>query len=165
MAPKVLRLQTALNRNDVPAHLGGCRLRVHAHDGRPTAPLRAHPRLTALEIDPGPTPTQHRMSLALLNAIRTENIQTGADVVALYNGIDVGEDKSEIESLSVSHPGAHLERLSTQELRRLDTQVPLDTLRAVVDVATEIGGEGPQGKPVGTIFVVRDSRMPNDLAS
>jgi len=36
--------------------------------------------------------------------------------------------------------------------------VPLETLRAVVDLATEIGSEGREGKPVGTLLVVGDSR-------
>ena len=36
--------------------------------------------------------------------------------------------------------------------------MPLETLRAVVDLATEIGREGREGKPVGTMFVVGDTR-------
>jgi len=36
--------------------------------------------------------------------------------------------------------------------------VPLETLRAVVDLATEIGREGREGKPVGTMFVVGDTK-------
>ena len=39
------------------------------------------------------------------------------------------------------HLGEHLERLTAQDLRKLDTHVPLETLRAVVDLATEIGRE------------------------
>ena len=35
--------------------------------------------------------------------------------------------------------------------------MPLETLRAVVEVATEIGREGREGKPVGTMFVVGDT--------
>jgi DNA integrity scanning protein DisA with diadenylate cyclase activity len=34
----------------------------------------------------------------------------------------------------------------------------LETLKVVVDLAIEIGREGREGKPVGTIFVVGDSR-------
>ena len=80
---------------------------------------------------------------ALLEAVAAEKLQTGADVVALYNGIEAGENQPEpIDSLSVIHLGEHLERLSAQDLRKLDTQVPLETLRAVVDLATEIGREG-----------------------
>jgi DNA integrity scanning protein DisA with diadenylate cyclase activity len=36
--------------------------------------------------------------------------------------------------------------------------VPLETLRAVVDLATQIGREGREGHPVGTMFVVGDTR-------
>jgi DNA integrity scanning protein DisA with diadenylate cyclase activity len=99
------------------------------------------------------------MSLALLEAIALEKIRPGAHVIALYNGIGVMEDRPEhIDSISVIHLGEHLERLSAQDLRKLDTQVPLESLRAVVDVATEIGREGREGKPVGTLFVVGDAR-------
>jgi DNA integrity scanning protein DisA with diadenylate cyclase activity len=59
--------------------------------------------------------------------------------------------------MSLIHLGEHLERLTAQDLRKLDTQVPLETLRAVVDLATEIGQEGREGKPVGTMFVVGDT--------
>src|SRR5262249_20333444 len=111
------------------------------------------------DIEPGPTPTQERMSLALLEAVAGEKLRPGADVVALYNGIEAEEGKPEpIDSLSVIHLGEHLERLSAQELRKLDTRVPLATLRAVVDLATAIGREGREGKPVGTLFVVGDTR-------
>jgi DNA integrity scanning protein DisA with diadenylate cyclase activity len=139
--------------------LGGCRLLVAAQDGDLTQKLKEHPGLTVLDIDPGPTPTQERMSLALLQAVANEKLQTGAHVVALYNGIEAEENGAEhIDSLSIIHLGEHLERLSAQELRKLDTQVPLETLRAVVDLATEIGREGREGKPVGTMFVVGDTR-------
>jgi DNA integrity scanning protein DisA with diadenylate cyclase activity len=43
-------------------------------------------------------------------------------------------------------------------LRQLETRVPLDTLRIVVDLAVEISREGREGKPVGTLLVVGDSR-------
>src|SRR5438046_2150035 len=86
-------------------------------------------------------------------------LRPGAHVVPLYNGIE-GEDKrpEDIDSLSVIHLGEHLERLTARDLRQLDTQVPLETLRAVVDLATEIGREGREGQPVGTMFVVGDHR-------
>jgi DNA integrity scanning protein DisA with diadenylate cyclase activity len=145
-------------------HLGGCRLLVAAQDGILTQKLKEHPGLTVLEIDPGPTPTQERMSLALLEAVASERLRSGAHVVALYNGIEGEQDRPEpIDSLSVIHLGEHLERLSAQDLRKLDTQVPLETLRAVVDLATEIGREGREGKPVGTMFVVGDTRKVMDM--
>src|SRR5207249_5579638 len=79
---------------------------------------------------------------------------------------EAGEGTPEhIDSLSVIQLGEHLERLSAQELRKLDTQVPLETLRAVVDLATAIGREGREGKPVGTILVVGDTRKVLSMSS
>jgi DNA integrity scanning protein DisA with diadenylate cyclase activity len=155
----LLLTETDLDWRAVLDHLGGCRLLVAAEDGNLTGRLKSHPELTVLEIDPGPTPRQERMSLALLEAVRSDRLRQGADVIALYNGIDVGEEKAEpLDSLSVIHLGEHLERLSAQDLRNLDTQVPLETLRAVVDLTLEIGREGREGHPVGTMFVVGDTR-------
>jgi DNA integrity scanning protein DisA with diadenylate cyclase activity len=120
--------------------------------------LQADSRLQVLDIDPGPTPTQEEMSIALLEAVATDRLKSGAQVIALYNGIGVENDRPEhIDSLSVIHLGEHLERLTAADLRKLDTHVPLETLRAVVELATEIGQEGREGKPVGTMFVVGDT--------
>lgn len=140
----------------LPVH----KLLIAAQDPALLAKLRRNPLLTVLDIDAGPTPTQERMSLALLEAVARDKIWPGAHVVALYNGIGGGEDDrpEHIDSLSLIHLGEHLERLTAQDLRKLDTQVPLETLRAVVDLATEIGREGREGKPVGTMLVVGDTK-------
>jgi DNA integrity scanning protein DisA with diadenylate cyclase activity len=159
-ADAVLMLtESDLDWDAVLVYLPECKLLVAAQNALLTRRLKEHPGLEVLDIDPGPAPTQERMSLALLEAVASEKLRTGAHVVALYNGIDTGADTPEqIDSLSVIHLGEHLERLTAQDLRRLDTQVPLETLRAVVDLATEIGREGREGKPVGTLFVVGDTR-------
>src|SRR4051812_44986394 len=152
----LLLTETDLDWDAVHHHLDGCRLLVAAEDSQLTNTLKARPELTVLDIDPGPTPTQERMSLALLEAVRSDRLRQGADVVALYNGIDVGHEEQQagqIDSLSIIHLGEHLERLTASDLRQLDTHVPLETLRAVVDLALEIGREGREGKPVGTMFV------------
>src|SRR5438874_1212491 len=155
----LLLTETNLDWEAVRELLSGCRLLVAAQDGALTQKLKEEHGLTVLDIDPGPTPTQERMSLALLEAVASEKLHTGADVVALYNGIEAEEGKPEhIDSLSVIHLGEHLERLSAQELRKLDTKVPLETLRAVVDLATAIGREGREAHPVGTMLVVGDTR-------
>lgn len=120
--------------------------------------LLTNPRLHVLDIDPGPTPTHEQMSVALLEAVATDKLKTGAHVIALYNGIGVEHDRPEqVDSVSVIHLGEHLERLTAADLRKLDTQVPLETLRAVVELATEIGQEGREGHPVGTMIIVGDT--------
>jgi DNA integrity scanning protein DisA with diadenylate cyclase activity len=75
-------------------------------------------------------------------------------VVALYSGFEEGS----VDSISVVDLGDHLGRLTARDLRQLETRVPLDTLKTVVDLALEIGREGREGKPVGTLFVVGDTR-------
>jgi DNA integrity scanning protein DisA with diadenylate cyclase activity len=155
----LLLTETDLDWDAVLDMLGPCRLLVAAEDGPNVRQLRDRSDITVLDIDPGPTPTQERMSLALLEAVRTDQLRQGADVITLYNGIEAEQGAPDpIDSLSVIHLGEHLERLSSQDLRRLDTQVPLETLRAVVDTAVEIGREGREGHPVGTMFVVGDTR-------
>jgi DNA integrity scanning protein DisA with diadenylate cyclase activity len=150
--------ETDLDWHAVRQHLDGCRLLVAAEDQALTERLKAHPGLTVLDIEAGPTPTQERLSLALLEAVRSEELRQGADVVAVYNGIAAGDEPEPADSLSVVHLGEHLERLSARDLRKLDTQVPLETLKAVVDLALAIGREGREGHPVGTMFVVGDTR-------
>jgi DNA integrity scanning protein DisA with diadenylate cyclase activity len=112
-----------------------------------------------IDLDPEPIPTQERMNSALLKAVSEDQLQPGAHVVALYNGIATLEDAPEpVDSLSVIHLGEHLERMTAQDLRVLGDAAPIEVLRAVVDLATEIGREGREGQPVGTILVVGDTR-------
>jgi DNA integrity scanning protein DisA with diadenylate cyclase activity len=155
----LLLTETDLDWPAVRQLLDGCRLLVAAEDEALAEKLKARPDLTVLDIDAGPTPTHERLSLALLEAVRSEELRHGADVVALYNGIEARRDEPEpVDSLSIIHLGEHLERLSARDLRKLDTQVPLETLKAVVDLALAIGREGREGHPVGTMFVVGDTR-------
>src|SRR5205085_9950479 len=55
----------------------------------------AIPNLRILDIDPGPTPMHEHISVALLEAVATEKLKTGAHVVVLYNGIGVEHDRPE----------------------------------------------------------------------
>lgn len=155
----LLLTETDLDWADVREHLGACRLLVAAEDRELTHRFKKVGGLTVLDIDPGKSSTQERMSMALLEAVRREHLRHGADVVVLYNGIEASGDVPEpVDSLSVIHLGEHLERLDARDLRRLETHVPLETLRTVVNLALAIGREGREGHPVGTMFVVGDTR-------
>lgn len=161
----LLMTETDLDWDSVVEILPVEKLLVAGQDAELIKRVRKNPALTVLDIDAGPTPTQERMSLALLEAVARDKIWPGAHIVALYNGISVENERPEhIDSLSLIHLGEHLERLTSQDLRKLDTQVPLETLRAVVDLATEIGGEGREGKPVGTMFVVGDTKKVQSMS-
>jgi DNA integrity scanning protein DisA with diadenylate cyclase activity len=151
--------ETPMDWDEARLRLANCRVLVAAHNRSLTEDLGMRNDFSVLDLDPEPVPIQDRMNLALLKAIAKEQLQPGSNVLVLYNGIALEQDKPEpIDSMSVMHLNEHLERLTASDLRLLDTLVPLETLRLVVDLATEIGREGREGKPVGTIFVVGDTR-------
>jgi diadenylate cyclase len=99
-------------------------------------------------------PVHEKLTQALLESVADDILAAGAQVVAIYSGFEAGT----IDSVSLIHLGEHLGQLTARDLRQLETRVPLDTLKTVVDMAVEIGREGREGKPVGTLFVVGDSR-------
>ena len=151
--------ETALDWSEVGRYLVGCKLFVAAENPALTRPLQDHPEWTVIDVDPEPLPTQERMNNALLKAVSNEFLAPGAHVVVLYNGIATFEDAPEpVDSLSVIHLGEHLERMTPQDLRVLGKSVPTAVLRATVDLATEVGREGREGQPIGTIVVVGDTR-------
>ena len=100
------------------------------------------------------SPVYERLTQALVEGVADDFLAPGARVVAIYSGFEADS----IDSISVIDLGDHLGRLTASDLRKLETRVPLDTLKTVVDLALEIGREGREGKPVGTLFVVGDTR-------
>ncbi|MEC7567108.1 MAG: DNA integrity scanning protein DisA nucleotide-binding domain protein [Planctomycetota bacterium] len=101
------------------------------------------------------SPVQERMETALLDCVANDILEAGSQVVALYSGFD----SKAVDSISVLRLGEHLGKLTARDLRQLETSVPLETLKAVVDLAIEIGHEGREGSPVGTLFVVGSTRQ------
>jgi len=99
-------------------------------------------------------PVYERLTQALLESVADDILEPGCRVVSLYSGFEQGE----IDSLSLLDLGEHLGRLTVADLRQLESCVPLETLRTVVNLALEIGREGREGKPIGTLFVVGDTR-------
>jgi diadenylate cyclase len=110
--------------------------------------------LIGVEIEASEAAIAERISLALIEAVANDQLQAGDRVVVVYSGFEA----EALDSLSVIRLGEHLERLTARDLRALETSVPFETLKAVVDVAVEIGREGREGKPVGTLVVVGDAR-------
>lgn len=103
---------------------------------------------------PSATPVYERLTQALLEGVADELLPTGARVVAVYSSFE----PNVIDSLSIIRLGEHLGQLTVRDLRQLKTRIPLDTLKMVVDLAVDIGREGREGKPVGTLIVVGDHR-------
>lgn len=110
--------------------------------------------LEAVCLNMADSPVYDRLTQAVLEAVADDILKPGARVVVIYSGFDADA----MDSVSVINLGEHLDRLTGRDLRQLETRVPLDTLKVVVDLAVEIGREGREGKPVGTMFVVGDTR-------
>jgi DNA integrity scanning protein DisA with diadenylate cyclase activity len=110
--------------------------------------------LPTVVLDMAEHPVHGKLARALLEGVADEFLKPGARTVAIYSAFEPGM----IDSISVIDLGDHLGRLTTRDLQQLETSVPLDTLKTVVDLALEIGYEGREGKPVGTLFVVGDHR-------
>jgi len=100
------------------------------------------------------SPVYEQLTQALLESVADDLLPPGGSVIALYSGFEAGV----IDSLSVIRLNEHLGRLTVRDLRQLETRVPLDTLKTTVDLAVDIGREGREGKPVGTLMVVGDHR-------
>lgn len=105
-------------------------------------------------LDMEAAPVFEKLQQGLLEAVADELLPPGANIIAVYSGFDA----SQIDSISFIELNDHLGRLTARDLQSLETKVPLDTLKTVVDLAVEIGREGREGKPVGTMFVVGDHR-------
>ena len=117
--------------------------------------------LKAIELEPTEAAITERISLALIEAVANDQLKAGVRIVVVYSGFEA----EAIDSMSVIRLGEHLERLSAHDLQALETSVPFETLKAVVDTAVEIGREGREGKPVGTLIVVGDAQRPVAHAS
>jgi len=100
------------------------------------------------------TPIYDVLTQAILRAVADDLLMPGSRVVALYSGFDPGH----FDSVSLINLGEHLDRLTGRDLRQLETKVPLKTLKVVVDLAVEVGRDGREGKAVGCLFVVGDTR-------
>lgn len=110
--------------------------------------------LATVLLDMDGSPVYERLTQALLEGVADDLLPPSGCVVAIYSGFEAGV----IDSLSVVHLDEHLGRLTVRDLRQLETRVPLDTLKTVVDLAVAIGREGREGKPVGAFFIVGDHR-------
>lgn len=107
-----------------------------------------------VQIEDMELPVSEQIAAALLEAVAEETLRLGDTVILLYPSFT----PEEIDSLSIVHLSDRLERFTAADLKQLETSVPLETLRLVIDLALEIAREGREGKPVGTMFVVGDVR-------
>lgn len=110
--------------------------------------------LLALPLNKEKSPLLERLQHALLEAVADGFLKSNEDVVALYSGFE----SQKIDSISHIRLDDRLRRLTSRDLQRLESSVPLKSLKTVIDLASQIGREGREGKKVGTIFVLGDTR-------
>ena len=99
-------------------------------------------------------PVYDQLMQAILRSIADDIIKPGSQIVAMYGGFE----SNIIDTVSLISLKEHLNRLTSTDLRSLNTTVPLDTLKTIVNLAIDIGLSGREGKPVGTLFVVGDKQ-------
>ena len=107
-----------------------------------------------IELDAEVSPVSERLTQGLLESVAQELVAPGAAVIAVYSAYEAAK----IDSISFIRMHEHLGRLTARDLRKIETKVPLEILKVVVDLAIEVGREGREGKPVGTLFVVGDHK-------
>ncbi len=117
--------------------------------------------LRPLALNKEKAPLLERLQEALLEAAADEMIRTNGEVVAVYSGFQSGR----LDSISHLQLDERMRRFTVRDLQTLESSVPLKTIKAVVDLASQIGREGREGKPVGTLFVVGDTRKVLEHAS
>ena len=141
----------SLDWEDVRSATGDARVLVAV--GEKLVPAAAAAGLEAVEVEATDSGIAERITLALIETVANDFLKSGARIVVAYPAFD-----SELDTISSIRLGERLERLSSRDLRALETSVPFETLKAVVDVAVAVGREGREGKPIGTMIVVGDTR-------
>ncbi len=117
--------------------------------------------LAPLALNKEKAPMLERLQEALLEAAADELIRPNGEVVAVYSGFQAGR----LDSISYLQLDERMRRFTSRDLQVLESSVPLKTIKAVVDLAVDIGREGREGKAVGTLFVVGDTRKVLDHSS
>ncbi len=110
--------------------------------------------LMPLPLNKEKSPLLERLQNALLESVADGFLKANGDVIAVYSGFEY----QKIDSISHIRLDDRLRRLTSRDLQRLESSVPLKSLKTVIDLASQIGREGREGKKVGTIFVIGDTR-------
>lgn len=111
--------------------------------------------LLPLPLNKEKSPLLERLQHALLEAVADGFLKSNGDVIAVYSGFEY----SKVDSISHIRLDDRLRRLTSRDLQRLESSVPLRSLKYVIDLASQIGREGREGKKVGALFVVGDTRQ------
>ncbi len=98
--------------------------------------------LSPLPLHKEKSPLLERLQHALLEAVADGFLKSNGDVIAVYSGFE----HQKIDSISHLRLDDRLRRLTTRDLQRLESSVPLKTLKTVIDLAAQIGARGVRAR-------------------
>ena len=87
--------------------------------------------LSAVILNMGDAPVFEKLTQALLESVADDILTPGARVIGVYSGFEAGKT----DSISFIRLDEHLGKLTARDLRKIETSVPLETLKTVVDLA------------------------------
>ena len=115
---------------------------------------RERPKTHVFEVPHGDLSRTDRANLGLLLAASEGHLDDTSSVVCV-----TGPPGSMLDSVTVTKPKSHLQDIfTTRTTSRAGTICPAVILR-ILSLAMELANEGREGRPVGTMFVVGDSRQ------
>lgn len=94
-----------------------------------------------------------RLDYVLRSAIETGKIKMGDRTLCMYSRAG----SKLVDTLRIVKVEEAYGPISPYDIKRIGKNVPVDLLYLMINLAMEIGQEGREGSPVGTIFVVGDS--------
>ena len=81
--------------------------------------------ISTIKLDMPESSVQDRLTQAVLECVASEHVLSGSNVVAVYSSFDADS----IDTVSILKLTERLVRLTARDLRKLETKVPLDTLK------------------------------------
>ena len=94
-----------------------------------------------------------RLPYILRAAVESGRLVKGERVLCLYS---LGGYKL-LDSMLILKVEEQLSPISPRDLKRIGKNIPVDVLFSMVNLAIELGQEGREGVPVGTLFVIGDT--------
>jgi len=101
-----------------------------------------------------------RLDYILRAAVESEKLKKGERILCMYS---LSGHKL-LDTVRVARIQEYYGPISPHDLKRISKTIPVDLLFLVVNLAIEIGQEGREGLPVGTIFVVGDTEKVLELS-
>lgn len=101
-----------------------------------------------------------RLAYILRAAVESGKLVKGERVLCLYS---LGGYKL-LDSMLILKVEEQLSPISPRDIKRIGKNIPVDVLFSMVNLAIELGQEGREGVPVGTIFVVGDTEKVLELS-